>query len=383
MGMKEVLDQGHKLKAPAELTSDLTKLRFSREAALSTENQSKLYDYLVCHDELSAPLDRHGRTIRDQQKSYASPAIDEILGQTLGEPSSPWPDNCHAAVCLTHDVDRGPGLLNCLARDAFYGLKWVGAKVRNNRQKLTPISRYFSLRKSRIDPYDNLVRWMELENDLGVRSTFYFMALSAHHLLQEGNRYVVSNPAIRHAIQQMHKNNWEVGLHARYHAPFSKRELIDQKHRLEDILESAVMGVRNHYLRVRFPETWLLEAECNFDYGSNMGWADTLGGFRSGTCWPYQPVSGSKLWEIPFQMMDSFDLSKDAEAFLERFKRYLSQVKEHRGVFVLDFHSNYFFDEVAPKVNYVYRAIIAHLRSDPELWITTPRSVIRCLSALA
>jgi hypothetical protein len=178
----------------------------------------------------------------------------------------------------------------------------------------------------------------------------------------------------------MHHNSWEVGLHARYHGPFSKRELMDQKRRLSDILGDEVAGVRNHYLRVRFPDTWFLEAECNFHHSSNMGWADTLGGFRSGTCWPYQPVAGSKLWEIPFQIMDSPDLSKGAESFLRRFKGYLAQVKRHRGVLVLDFHSNYFFDEVAPQVNRVYRTIVGHLRSDPELWITTPHNVIQRLN---
>jgi len=368
------------LRSPSGLISDAIRLRSSRPIALSPKNQSELHDRLVCREELSALRDRHGRAVRDARKNYELPEVDEMLAITLGEPSSPWPNNCHAAVCLTHDVDRGPGRYNCLARDLWYSVKWVGAKLRADRQKVASVDRYFSLRRSRIDPYDNLVRWMELENDLGVRSTFYFMSLAARHLLQEGNRYVVSNPAVRHAIREMHCNGWEVGLHARYHAPFSKRELMDQKRRLSDILGDEVAGVRNHYLRVRFPDTWFLETECNFHHSSNMGWADTLGGFRSGTCWPYQPVVGSKLWEIPFQIMDSPDLSKNAESFLGRFKGYLEQVKRHRGVLVLDFHSNYFFEEVAPQVNRVYRTIVGHLRSDPELWITTPQNVIQRLN---
>ncbi len=374
---------GQKLKSPSELISAVTKLRFSQPVSLSPEEQIKLYDRLVRREEISAPRDRHGRTIRGAQKDYESPGVDEMLALKFGEPLNPWPDNRRAAVCLTHDVDRGPGQLNCLVRDSWYGLKRVAAKMRGENQIVASVAGYFSLRKSHIDPYDNLQRWMELENSLGVRSAFYFMSLRMYHQLQEGNRYVISNPAIRRAIREMHDNKWEVGLHARYYGPFSKRELTDQTHRLSDVLGAEIAGVRNHYLRVSFPETWFLEADCSFHYSSNMGWADLLGGFRSGTCWPYQPVAGSKLWEIPFQIMDSPDLSKGAEDLLERFRNYLALVKRHRGVLVLDFHSNYFFDEVAPRVNRVYRTIVEYLRNDPELWITTPLSVVRHLQALA
>jgi peptidoglycan/xylan/chitin deacetylase (PgdA/CDA1 family) len=309
------------------------------------------------------------------------PEVDEMLAANSGEALYTWPENFKAAVCLTHDVDRGPGRLNCLARDVWYGLKWLGGAVRGNQRSTTSTKKYFSLRKAGIDPYDNLMRWMELEDSLGVRSAFYFMSLTPRHLLGEGNRYVMSNPAVRRAVQEMHTNQWEVGLHARYHKPFSKSELMEQKNRLQNVLGQEVGGVRNHYLRVRFPESWYLEADCGFDYSSNVGWADTVGGFRSGTCWPYQPVAGSQLWEVPFQMMDSFDLSPEADAFLGRFRAYLAMVKKHRGVFVLDFHSIYFFDDVAPQVNHVYRVIVQQIRADPDLWITTPNQVIRHLNS--
>lgn len=377
------------LKEPSELLREALVLRYGEARSISLAKQQYFYDQLVRREESALYRDHYGRFARTDHSCYqggrlSSPYLDEALSNELGPPKSPWPDGCSAAICFTHDVDHCGGWVSCLLRDAFYRLQraklGLGFVEEGERERLEKrICGYRKLRQQKISPYDNIDRWMELESSLGIKSAFYFLSLLPTHLLTEGNRYLISSSRMKRLVRRLHDGGWEVGLHARRYRPFSKSDLRAQKMRLEDAMGSELFGIRNHYLRVRFPESWCLHAESGFRYSSNMGWPDDLGGFRAGTCWPYRPIRRHDFWEVPFQMMDVEAAFYRSGAFFDRFEQFLSLIKKHCGVLVVDFHSDNFFDEIAPDVNATYRRIATVVGSDPELWVATPIQVTKRL----
>ena len=60
---------------------------------------------------------------------------------------------------------------------------------------------------------------------------------------------------------------------------------------------------------------------------------------------------------------------EDVDAFVEKAKRILSQVKKVGGVFVLNFHADYFDPVEAPGVHQAYRRIATEVVADSDLWI--------------
>jgi len=330
----------------------------------------------------------HSKSILVKNCMDRSPVLDELIlsiARQLGySQRCLWPDGKKAIVSLTHDVDAFDGTSYLWMRKLF----WLAmsfqsvCRFNNNEAKswLRKINRWHNVKKDPVFAFD---RWMELEDKYGFRSTFFFMSLK-NALSREGRFYSYKDPRVSKVIKELNKGGWEIGLHAAYYNHLNLNYLKEQKHRLEDILEDEILGCRHHYLRVRFPGSWLLYKRAGFKYGSNMGWDSGFDGFRAGTCFPYQPIKNSnklELWEIPFQLMDSSTI-ENPESYIGLFLNYLDKVKKVNGCLVLDFHQEYFDEEEAPGVNVTYKEILNILSKDDEVLITKLKDIIKYLASL-
>ncbi len=107
---------------------------------------------------------------------------------------SVWPEGAPYALCLTHDVDR--------VQKRIYHYLYYGA-ARGIRGLSTQL---YSLRR-RIagdEPYWNFERIMELEDGLGVRSTFLFLNESARGFSPKyWGRYQIERPEVKHIIRTL------------------------------------------------------------------------------------------------------------------------------------------------------------------------------------
>ncbi len=116
------------------------------------------------------------------------------------------------ALCLTHDVDRAYKTFQA----PYYALK------DRNPSHLKPLV-------STDCPYWQFEEIMELEEELGVRSSFYF--LNEKNLLRDKEprewtkpnnwklftgRYDITDDEIIDVIQTLDRGGWEVGLHGLY-----------------------------------------------------------------------------------------------------------------------------------------------------------------------
>ncbi len=184
------------------------------------------------------------------------PVVD--LGYLRSHGSKPkWPGNKQFAVCLTHDVDAINELYlpQSLRRWATL-LSIAGSASKKLLQcaLLCKDALRLARRGSGIDPYNCFERWLEAENSIGAKSTFFFWpgldAVRKHHfsdcLYTLSDRIVFEGQkcSIAEMIREVSKRGWEVGLHSSWFSYSDVDELKRQKETLERALGKDVFSVR-------------------------------------------------------------------------------------------------------------------------------------------
>lgn len=84
-----------------------------------------------------------------------------------------------------------------------------------------------------------------------------------------------------HLIRSLDKLT-EVGIHPSYRSSESAYYVQQEVNRLRDILERPILSSRQHFLRVSFPQTYMLLIDANIQHDYSMGFAEEPG-FRLGT----------------------------------------------------------------------------------------------------
>lgn len=330
----------------------------------------------------------HDKSILVNNRLDQSPIVDELILDVIKQLGlkirNIWPKCKKAAVCLTHDVDALDGLSYFWLRKANWYWNWMRYKVNRDRQNaekwITKVRQWNWFKDQGFDPMDSFDQIREVESSYGFRSTFYFMSLR-HGFSREGRMYAVKNPRFIQVARELFKDGWEVGLHAAYHNHLSLTSLIRQRQRLEEVIQTNVTGCRHHYLRVRFPRSWVLYAQAGFNYASNMGWGSGFNGFRAGTCLPYRPLNEESFWEIPFQLMDTNPILRE-EDYLNRFSKYLSRTKAVGGCLVINFHQENLSEETGLMIREVYRNILEMLAKDQEVIVLTMDELWRIMKQI-
>lgn len=271
-----------------------------------------------------------------------------------------WPDGARFGLGLSHDVDRvakrGQFFYN-LARAVARGRPgWVADEARS----LASLVRGD-------DPYWNFDRIRRLEEQLGVRSTLFFLDETGRprltswrsNVLYRG-RYRVAEPAVARVIRELDNAGWEIGLHGSYRSYRDAGMLGAEKARLEDVVGHPVLGTRQHYLRLAVPETWRIQAGLGLEYDSSLGFTDRAG-WRWGVRGPFRPVAGDGAGptlplQIPMTAMDGTLL-----AFADpwaRARELIGEAEESGGCLVLNWHQRVFNPWEARRPMALYERIV-------------------------
>ena len=121
-----------------------------------------------------------------------------------------------------------------------------------------------------------------------------------------------------------------------------------EKKRLEEIIGKEVIKSRQHFLMLKFPETYrnLLKAGIKEDY--TMGYADDIG-FRASIATPFpwfdlMENAPTDLMIHPFQVMDGtlnfLYLGLSKEEALSQTKTMIKTTQKARGTFCLLWHNS-------------------------------------------
>ena len=302
-------------------------------------------------------------------RSSALPASTAEFIDDLPRARGSLPDDATFALCLTHDVDRPyKG-----ARSFYYATRERPA---------------YHLRTalSSANPYWQFEEIMALEDDLDVRSAFYF--LNEQHLLtdrpieewfspanwvQHLGRYDVTTPEIVDVIHNLDDGGWEVGLHGSYHSPTDVERLREEKSVLEDVLGGPVTGGRQHYLQLSVPETWQYHRAIGLAYDATLG-SSTDCGFHAG----YQPIRpfDDDFLVFPLTIMEQAlpDPASNFEAARETCERLLQEAADNGAVMTVLWHPRYFNEREFPGYRRLYQWLIARA-SDLGAWIGSPRAL--------
>ena len=109
------------------------------------------------------------------------------------------------------------------------------------------------------DLYRNIPEYMEIEEKLGVRSTFFFRTI-----YENGNLIDYEDD-----IKQLQESNWEIGLHTDPTSIDDAEKIRLEKEKLESITKKPIFGNRVHFLNYNSELLNKLE-KLGFSYDSSL-----------------------------------------------------------------------------------------------------------------
>lgn len=224
--------------------------------------------------------------------------------------------------------------------------------------------RFLTLTNKIKDPYDtfdyqiNLIKHKKLE-------VIYFFLLGDYGSYDK-NVSVNSNK-LKSLIKSL-ADYALIGIHPSYQSNNSFKQLEKEVNRLAEITHQDVSHSRQHYLKLKLPDTYrnLLELDVLNDY--TMGFANYFG-FRAGMCVPYnfydldyEKETCLRINSFAFMEGTFVDyLKTNPEEALVQIKKLIDEVREVNGVFISLWHNHTIQKKPTWKAwNHVFEEMIAY-----------------------
>jgi peptidoglycan/xylan/chitin deacetylase (PgdA/CDA1 family) len=282
-------------------------------------------------------------------------------------------DDHSFALCLTHDVDRPYKTFHAVA----YGLR---DRDPTHLRSLLPGTNSFWT-------FDRI---MALEDDLGVRSAFYFLSEQRlfgdrpprEWLTKDGwrlfaGRYSLDDRRIVDLIAELDAGGWEVGLHGSYESPTDPTRLAAEKRTVERVLGRPILGGRQHYLNLSVPETWRHHRSIGLKYDTSLGSSDSYG-FENG--YSIKRPFDDEFVVFPLTIMELAvpNVETDLETAWQECENVLQEAAENHAVMTVLWHPRFFSEHDFPNYTELYCRLIERAQ---ELggWVGPPGEFYRQL----
>ena len=136
----------------------------------------------------------------------------------------------------------------------------------------------------------------------------------------------------------------EIGLHPSYHSSLI-HNIKSEKEHLEKITGKKIRHSRQHFLMIKFPETYRMLIKAGITHDYSMGYSN-CNGFRAGTCTPFYfydllEESRKDILIHPFHVIDVAFKHQDMsrEESISQIELIIDRVKSVNGVFVSVWHN--------------------------------------------
>ncbi|MBL4754235.1 MAG: polysaccharide deacetylase family protein [Flavobacteriales bacterium] len=305
--------------------------------------------YLVSRYEEYLPHieDGHGRyqasqSIAFQNGFLGSPIVDrwaQLIGRLLMEK---FPTLAIASRSFhylnTIDID------NAYAYAGKGGLRNVGGMAKSAlRLDKNDLSKRLNVLGGKAkDPYDTYSYMQE-------QAAKYNTAVKSFVLLGDYGPYDKNLPhssaeQIR-AIQHMAAFS-EVGMHPSYGSAGDLGQVKKEMSRLSGILGRSIRISRQHYLKLKMPNTYRILIECGVEEDHSMGYSEVLG-FRAGTCTPFkfydlEAETSTDLIVYPFAVMDrtlNDYLKLNPDEAIQHLHQLVKEVRAVGGTLISVWHN--------------------------------------------
>lgn len=360
---------------------DLVRAAFyllSRQEEVETSTRDKMGRFIGANS-LLAKLGLLERPVLNEALCGLDRAIQSAASARPGLllKKARWPHPYHYACSMTHDVDE------LGYRDLRFGLACLGQFLRTGLphalKKGGGTIAQWGINKvsGRAYPREYLDEWKRFERELDLRSSFYFVSAGRDKCSYDPN-YDVDEPMLRPRIRELAEEGWEVGVHGSFDSFDRADRLAEERERLSTVVGDDVVGVRQHYLRFRAPDTWAFQQAAGFQYDATLGLRDRLG-FRAGLAAPFEPYDWQNereftLLELPLSVMDGVLFWRhklSPEQANETTNQQIEAVKLNGGHWVGLWHHNARDLKRRPGWWTVYRDLAAKVAADDACFVTT------------
>ena len=240
----------------------------------------------------------------------------------------------------THDVDilhYPADVLNMLG------------DLKNVHNPLGPLKR-LAYKFNGFNPYNTFNFLMDMSERNNVPSTFYFMADGKSVL---DNKYRNTDPLLKELVKNVHARNHQIGLHPGFETFNNPDEFIRQKHYVENYTGQKITHNRQHYLRLRLPETLNVWEKAGIENDSSLGFTQGAG-YRCGTGGSFPLFHATErrttnVIETPLVFMEVAmhnyaDLTKSRVETLNALRTFNRFSKKYQTPFTFLFHNSSFDD---------------------------------------
>jgi len=326
--------------------------------------ESFLYRERILHDPI---VNQYATLLRD-------------LFSASHDPVPLWPSNKKYAVALSHDVDY-PEMIRWIEVLRYLWKYKSKAKLVKVIDIITGKENFWKFED-----------WVNLENRHGLKSAMYFCGAKGGLL-----RYVLKAPdpfydvrenQFKGILNHLFQKGFEVGMHSSYLAYQSIDRFLEEKKTVEESLRQSIFGNRHHYWHMnpdRPSETAVMHEKVGLFYDSSICFSKRSG-FRFGICSPfhfYDPIRQGPVGvlELPTSLMDDhlfkyFRLSYFTNPQFE-IDALIHSVKEHAGLFVLDYHVRGFNKTFYPRWVESYEYILKKAKEEGDYYSDTPLNIAK------
>lgn len=192
------------------------------------------------------------------------------------------------------------------------------------------------------DPYDTFRMFFEIQKKYKLRP-LYFILLGDY--ADYDKNIFPENTKFQSLIKNL-SDYADVGIHPSYASNGNQEQLKKEIDRLSSILNREITKSRQHFLKLRFPDTYrsLIENDITDDY--TMGFSNQIG-FRAGICTPFNFYDldlevETPLKIHPFAVMDAtlrYYMKVDPDEAMDYIKPLIDETRAVNGVFMSLWHN--------------------------------------------
>ena len=219
------------------------------------------------------------------------------------------------------------------------------------------------------DPYDTFEYLMDLSENYGAKSRFYFMSGGSASI--DIPIYDVDRGFVEGLFEKIKERGHVIGFHPSSRT-FDKPSMWKEEYKtLSNVSPLPVKSGRQHLLAFEVPHTWQIWEDNGLEEDMTMGYVDKSG-FRCGICHSfsvYNILSQEKLhlkekpliaMEVSFVNYMKYSPERMEQAIFE----YIDIIKKYKGDFVILWHNNNINKSQWRNYSYIYEKLMLSSREE-------------------
>ncbi len=245
----------------------------------------------------------------------------------------------------TYDIDIAYAYKNHSVRRAGSGIlkDFITRKLKEIDERIKVYA------GSKKDPFD-IYEWLdELHDKYNLKPVYFFLV--AEKRKGYDKNLSPHTEGIKNLIRQ-HAAKYAIGIHPSWQSNTDEKILQNEIELLNEITNSKIENSRQHYIKLKFPETYraLIKQGIKNDYSMGYG---SINGFRASYCLPYKWFDLKKneqteLMIHPFCCMDAnsfFEQHYSVEQAAEELQHYYDIVKKVNGKLITILHNHFLTEQ--------------------------------------